>query len=78
MNKNPTVTEIIADLPEPDDAGTIEIKAWLRTHGYDGLYCDDCGCACEELRPCGGDDPDECRAGYIRSVFGEWNIGPNP
>ena len=31
------------------------IADWLRSHGYDGLYCDDgeCDCCLSDLMPCG-------------------------
>ncbi len=31
------------------------IRDWLETHGYDGLASDDCGCAVNDLFPCGGE-----------------------
>ena len=45
---NPTVQEIV--------------KEYLTTHGYDGLYNEDCGCQINNLSPC-GDDIIFCRAG---------------
>ena len=34
------------------------VVAYLKTHGYDGLAADECGCALDDLMPCGqpGDD----------------------
>jgi hypothetical protein len=56
-----TIREIVAD--------------WLKSHGYDGLYCgevgDECGCHLDDFAPCGnqynGPDwnrPDSCVPGY--------------
>jgi len=28
------------------------VKDWLTTHGYDGLCCEDCGCAADNPMPC--------------------------
>jgi hypothetical protein len=39
------------------------IGQWIREHGYDGLYSDECGCLAEDLAPCCG-NPHECRLGY--------------
>jgi hypothetical protein len=36
---------------------------YLRAHGYDGLYSDDCGCSLDDLMPCWGEDIDQCRPG---------------
>lgn len=45
------------------------VKAYLVTHGYDGLYeIDNFGCACKlsDLMPC--DHPDQnCRPGHVVS-----------
>ncbi len=43
---------------------TAEIVAdWLRAHGYDGLAGEDCGCALDDLMPCGEIHLD-CVAGH--------------
>ena len=51
--KNPTVLEIT--------------EAYLKEHGYDGLYCEDwpCGCRIGDLAPCGRLN-EECCAGYAQ------------
>jgi len=42
------------------------IEAYLREHGYDGIYApeDECGCHLGDLFPCGGTGED-CIAGYL-------------
>ena len=40
------------------------IEEYLRKHGYDGLYCDECGCELSDLMPCGGESAIDCMAGY--------------
>jgi len=59
------------------------IAAYLRDHGYDGLYCDECGCDLADLMPCGGDWAIDCLAGYktagCKDACGEgcdFHIGP--
>jgi len=42
------------------------VKDWLKSHGYDGLYTDECGCRIEDLAPCGGEGMYECRAGVYK------------
>lgn len=39
------------------------VEQWLREHGYDGLYNEDCGCTVDDLAPCCTDTL-HCRAGY--------------
>jgi hypothetical protein len=61
------------------------VREWLIEHGYDGLYCEECACANDDLFPC-GDTPDDCEAGYVMECpnpheceFGDeehWHIGP--
>ena len=40
------------------------IGPYLIKHGYDGLYCDECGCTIDDLMPCCGDWAIDCMAGY--------------
>lgn len=41
------------------------VLRYLQTKGYDGLYCDDCGCSLGDLMPCeGGEYTWQCLAGY--------------
>jgi len=40
------------------------IVRYLREHGYDGLYSDECGCLTTDFSPCGCIDMDHCLAGY--------------
>jgi len=40
------------------------IAAYLREHGYDGLYSDECGCLAADLAPCGNMSMSHCFAGY--------------
>lgn len=42
------------------------VKDWLKSHGYDGLYTDECGCRIEDLAPCGGEGMSECCAGVYK------------
>lgn len=44
------------------------VEEWLKAHGYGGLTNDeDCGCALEDLAPCGG---------CMCSCFPAYNHGP--
>lgn len=65
------------------------VMAWLREHGYDGLYNEAAGCACllSDLAPC-GEMSMECRAGYKHDCRDDaedpccaegydWIIGPS-
>ena len=41
------------------------VRDYLLTHGYDGLAGEECGCAVDDLMPCGdGYSDSECRAGW--------------
>lgn len=54
------------------------VRDRLIDDGYDGLYCDDCGCDLEQLVPC-DDIGEDCRAGYkVECDCGEckWHIAP--
>jgi len=42
------------------------VKDWLKSHGYDGLYTDECGCRIADLAPCGGEGMSECCAGVYK------------
>ena len=60
------------------------IQSYLKEHGYDGLYCDGCGCLVDDLFPCcGGEWAADCKAGY--KTLGDdpeeeskqiWIVGP--
>ncbi len=39
------------------------IALYLREHGFDGLYNDECGCAIDDLFSCSF-PAEDCRAGY--------------
>jgi len=39
------------------------IKAYLKEHGFDGLYDGECGCEISDLAPCGVDFS-QCKPGY--------------
>lgn len=41
------------------------INAYLKEHGYDGLYREDeCACLVDDLGPCIGNFSEDCHAGY--------------
>lgn len=48
------------------------VAAWLKDHGYDGLYSDECGCIIDGLMPCGETDID-CTPGVIIQCKNECN-----
>jgi len=53
------------------------VAAWLREHGYDGLYTIACGCFLDDLIPCG----EYCGGcmpgmGYKDEEEGIWAVGP--
>lgn len=54
MDKNPDIEDIIAD--------------WLKEHGYDGLYNEECACPLDDLYPCYGGPCYDCQAGYAGKV----------
>ena len=70
------------------DAKTVEaptvkqiVSEYLATHGYDGLYADDCGCLLDDdLMLCCRDGIDGCQPGYKQSCNCgegcEWHVGP--
>lgn len=49
-------------------AFTSILTEWLSNHGYDGLYCEDCGCSYEDgIMPCSMSTDEVlevCEAGY--------------
>jgi len=60
------------------------VAEWLKEHGHDGLYYDNCGCKIDDLMPC--DEPNiDCKAGKIVPCPGpeiceaggdcDWHIG---
>ena len=48
--------------PNPDCRDMV--AAYLRQNGFDGLFCEECGCSLDDLMPCGGDWAIRCVAGY--------------
>ena len=44
------------------------LKDYLDKNGFDGLVGDDCGCCCNDLIPCDGDDIGYCEAGFKRKT----------
>jgi len=57
---------------------TPNTEEWLRVHGYDGLYADDCGCLIDDLAPC-GEGTGSCCPGYKQEGIPEgydFFIGP--
>ncbi len=73
-----TTSQAIPDPNLPD-------AAWLRSHGYDGLYClagDACGCALNNLAPC-REQSEECEPGIKQECNCipkqcSFHIGPRP
>ena len=63
VEKNPTVLKMV--------------ESWLKEHGYDGLYDDDCGCGADDLAPCCHIN-ENCRAGYNQGPHDGYDywIGP--
>ena len=65
------------------------VSEWLRKHGYDGLYTEDCGCVLDDLMPCSGpyEFSTSCNPGYRNPCPGadecyldgdcEFHVGPN-
>lgn len=46
------------------------VREWLEEHGYDGLFCEDCGCKNDDLIPC--DMPSHhCRPGQFQEITKE-------
>jgi hypothetical protein len=41
---------------------------WLKTHGYDGLYSDNCGCTVDCICPCVGNGLLKCKPGYAKQT----------
>jgi hypothetical protein len=44
------------------------VANWLKRNGYDGLYCDDCGCFVDGLAPCSSEVFLSCQAGVCKEV----------
>ena len=40
---------------------------WLKTNGYDGLACEDCGCFLDDLMPC-ENNVQGCKPGYNPNI----------
>jgi hypothetical protein len=52
-----------------------EIVTWyVKTRGFDGLGCEECGCLVDDLFPCvDGFDMTECKPGYrVPCDCGNW------
>ena len=63
------------------------VKKYLEENGFDGLYCDDCGCKTDDLIPCDNEGCLDCQPGYKNPYTpddeeddlvwaGNWRIGP--
>lgn len=58
------------------------VTAFLKAHGYDGLYSSfgECGCKLDDLAPCGDGDIMNCEPGYVQPCTCgkkcDWHIGP--
>jgi hypothetical protein len=50
------------------------VKQYLIDNGYDGLYCEDCGCFIGDLVPC-SEDFSCCMPGYKCKVKGQGGDG---
>ena len=69
---NARLTEELEQLAAPLDAKPnpdcrAMVAAYLRQNGFDGLFCDECGCSLDDLMPCGTNEWSwRCQAGYKR------------
>ncbi|MFX0194862.1 MAG: hypothetical protein ACFFCW_01975 [Candidatus Hodarchaeota archaeon] len=51
------------------------VEKCLKENGYNGLYCDSCGCEIGDLMPCYGNSTD-CQPGYrIEGCTEECGLG---
>lgn len=51
MSKNPNCVQMV--------------RSYLEQNGYDGLFCEECGCSLDDLMPCGRNEWSwSCQAGY--------------
>jgi len=53
------------------------IIEYLKDNGYDGLYCDDCGCIIDDLIPC-DNDCSHCVPGYKTASCGDYDFFMGP
>lgn len=51
------------------------VAEWLRDHGYDGLYFDDCGCPLRDLMPCDCPNPNCAPAREYVCACGDHWVG---
>jgi len=47
---------------------------WLTTHGYDGLYGEECGCLLDDLMPC-GEGCEGCQGGVRMDIAASTRCG---
>lgn len=53
------------------------LVSWLKSHGYDGLYSEDCGCSIDNLFLCGGNSFfEDCKPGVKSESNESTIIGP--
>ncbi len=52
------------------------VTEWLYNNGFDGLYCEACGCSIDDLMPCGGQQSgiDTCKPGYKHVCSGNCSV----
>jgi len=63
---------------DPPDVKAI-IREWLHANGFDGLFCDECGCVRHDLMPCNSGGIEYCQAGHNKPCdCGEhdFHVGP--
>lgn len=60
------------------------VEAYLKEHGFDGLYTDYCACKIGDIAPC-GEIQGNCEAGYLLPCDGsceggkcDFHIGQKP
>jgi hypothetical protein len=55
------------------------VEGFLKTYGFDGLYCEFCSCKIGDLMPCGSAGA-QCEAGYLQECLypdgsHDWQLG---